>query len=388
MSPVVGVAVSGTKVAQTSEDLQRFLFSLHQGGGVRADAAERVGPFGAGGALRVEAERRWVEEDALALDLFDHGSLGEHVLEGLATRQAACVELEPAELRKWVVLVFDGRPDAVLGAQVPHEDGDHQGVGLVPGHLDEAAGAEVGMILLAEVPEVLHLEKATRSGTGDPGWVATPGACGSEGLELLVNALQPVIGKVVQSEVENSPHVRDKAYALGWGSSRRTAEAHRLHLPGRGLDVYGQSIGPRGEQEFTANRTLDVCALLRAQAEGYLQLGGLARPLGSEKDQGWIGRHDCALIGAHEVARILGCEHQRAVVLADASCQVDDKAADGRVFKEKSELVDDEHAPAVLALDASPESAGEQIVDGRDHLVAELTHAKGHDWSVEVYVGL
>jgi hypothetical protein len=76
-----------------------------------------------------------------------------------------------------------------------------------------------------------------------------------------------VIGKVVQSEVENSTHVSDKAYALGWGSSRRTAQAHDLRLPGRRLDLHREPIGPCGEEKFTANRALEERALLRAQAE-------------------------------------------------------------------------------------------------------------------------
>jgi len=80
---------------------------------------------------------------------------------------------------------------------------------------------------------------------------------------------------------------------------------------------------------------------------------------GSEKDEGWIGRDDRALIGAHEVAWILGREHKRAVVFADAPARLTTSGG-WSGLEEKAELVDHEHAPVVLALDAGPQSAGEQ----------------------------
>jgi hypothetical protein len=67
--------------------------------------------------------------------------------------------------------------------------------------------------------------------------------------------------------MEDSPHVSDKAYALAWGSSRITALAHHLFLPGRRLDVYCQPISACGKQEFPSNCALQERALLPAQTE-------------------------------------------------------------------------------------------------------------------------
>jgi hypothetical protein len=95
-----------------------------------------------------------------------------------------------------MILVFHRRLDGVLGAQVPHEDRDDQGIGLITGHLHKAGGADIGLIV-SEVAEVLHLEEAPRIRAGDPGCVATPGPCGGERLELLVDALEALLGKPV-----------------------------------------------------------------------------------------------------------------------------------------------------------------------------------------------
>jgi hypothetical protein len=118
-----------------------------------------------------------------------------------------------------------------------------------------------------------------------------------------------------------------------------------------------------------------------------LELGGLARALSAEEHERRIGGDDRALVGCEEVARILGRKDQRSVVLADPSREADDEAADGRVFEEEPELVDDEHAAPVLSLDPRPEGFGEEEVDGRDHLVPQLAHSEDDDRRLEVDVG-
>jgi hypothetical protein len=92
-------------MAETSQDLERFLLGFHQRRGIGAYAAQGVGPFGTRRALRVESKRRRVEKDALPLDLFDHGPFGEHVLERLAPRQPARFELQMTQLGQRMVLV-------------------------------------------------------------------------------------------------------------------------------------------------------------------------------------------------------------------------------------------------------------------------------------------
>ena len=111
-----------------------------------------------------------------------------------------------------------------------------------------------------------------------------------------------------------------------------------------------------------------------------LQLGGLARPLCAEKDHRRVGRHHRTLLGAQQVARILGREDKRPVVLADSPRQADDKTPDRGVLEKQAQLVDHEHAAAVFAFDPSPQRLRQQEVDGSHHLVAQLAHAEDHDW--------
>ena len=134
-------------------------------------------------------------------------------------------------------------------------------------------------------------------------------------------------------------------------------------------------------------RGLEQAPLPRAEAKGVLQPGRLAWPLGAEKDEGGVGGHDGPLLRAQEVAGILGREHQRAVVLADAPGEAHDEAADGRVLEEQPELIDDEHPSAVFAFDPRPQRFCEQEVDGRHHLVAQLAHAEDDDRRLEIDVG-
>src|SRR5207244_10782089 len=77
----VARALSGAKMAEPSQNLQCLLLGLEQGGRVCPDPTQRVGPLGAGRTLRVQPKRRGIEKDALALDLFDHRALRQHVLE-------------------------------------------------------------------------------------------------------------------------------------------------------------------------------------------------------------------------------------------------------------------------------------------------------------------
>src|ERR1700716_2136163 len=59
------------KMAEAPQDLERLLPGFEQGGGIGSDSIQRVSPPGAGRALRVQPERWWIEEDALAFDLLD-----------------------------------------------------------------------------------------------------------------------------------------------------------------------------------------------------------------------------------------------------------------------------------------------------------------------------
>src|SRR5437868_9032275 len=93
-TPLVAGALSAVKVAETSKDLQRFLLRFEEGGGVGADAAQRVRPLGAWGAHRMEPEGGRIEQDPLALDLFDHRALGKDLFERVAVGQPPRLEVE------------------------------------------------------------------------------------------------------------------------------------------------------------------------------------------------------------------------------------------------------------------------------------------------------
>src|ERR1051326_1587104 len=72
-------AVSVAKVAEAPQHLECLLLRLEQRRRVCADAVERVSPFGAWRALRMEAVGRRVEEDPFALDLLEHRPFRQHV---------------------------------------------------------------------------------------------------------------------------------------------------------------------------------------------------------------------------------------------------------------------------------------------------------------------
>src|SRR5438477_279617 len=118
MQPSVTTPVSAAKVPESTQDLQRFLLGLEQRRRIGADAAQRIRPLGAGRALGVQPEGRRIEEDALALDLLDYGSLRQHVLERLSAGQSPRLEVEAPQLGQRVIFVSDRGANPVLGAQV------------------------------------------------------------------------------------------------------------------------------------------------------------------------------------------------------------------------------------------------------------------------------
>ena len=138
-----------------------------------------------------------------------------------------------------------------------------------------------------------------------------------------------------------------------------------MFLPGRGLDLDGEAVGAGGEEEVAATGGLEEPTLPRAEVKRQLQLGCFARPLGTEKRKGRIRGDDRSLVRAEKVAGVLGCEDERAVVLADTPRETDHEPANRRVLEEQSQLVDHEHPAPVLALDARPQRLGEQEVDDR-----------------------
>ena len=135
-------------MAEAAKDLECFLLSLEQGGRIGSDSVKGIRPLGARGALRVQPEGRRVEQDSLARDLFDHGPLGEDLLEGLPAGQPSVIELQTPQLCQRVVVVLQCGFDSVLRAQVAHEDGDDQRVCLVAGHLDEARRGRISDVLV------------------------------------------------------------------------------------------------------------------------------------------------------------------------------------------------------------------------------------------------
>jgi len=159
-----------------------------------------------------------------------------------------------------------------------------------------------------------------------------------------------------------------------------------VFLPGRGLDLDGEAVGAGGEEKVAATGGLEEPTLPRAEVKRLLQLGCFARPLGTEKRKGRIRGDDRSLVRAEKVAGVLGCEYERAVVLADTPRETDHEPANRRVLEEQSQLVDHEHPAPVLALDARPQRLGEQEVDRCHHLVAELAHAEDDDRGFEVDV--
>src|SRR5207237_6458111 len=167
MQPSVTTPVSAAKVPESTQDLQRFLLGLEQRRRMGADAAQRIRPLGAGRALGVQPEGRRIEEDALALDLLDYGSLRQHVLERLSAGQSPRLEVEAPQLGQRVIFVSDRGANPVLGAQVAHEAGDDQRVSFIPCHLYEASRAQPTGFCVREGAEAHPLEKTTSFLRGD-----------------------------------------------------------------------------------------------------------------------------------------------------------------------------------------------------------------------------
>src|SRR5205085_6735115 len=109
-SPSVAIA-SVAKMAESPQDLERLLLGFHQGRRVCANAVQRVCPYRAGRALGMEPEGGRVKEDALALDLLDDRTLGEHILEAQPAGEPAPHEVEAPQLRKRMILVAKHDPD-------------------------------------------------------------------------------------------------------------------------------------------------------------------------------------------------------------------------------------------------------------------------------------
>ncbi|HKW60895.1 MAG TPA: hypothetical protein VJR46_14190 [Candidatus Dormibacteraeota bacterium] len=88
--------------------------------------------------------------------------------------------------------------------------------------------------------------------------------------------------------------------------------------------------------------------------ERLLQSRGFTWALRAEERERRVRGHNRALVGAEEIAGVLRREDEGPIVFADAAGKADDETADGRVLEKQAELVDDEQAAAVLALDARP----------------------------------
>lgn len=170
----------------------------------------------------------------------------------------------------------------------------------------------------------------------------------------------------------------------GWPAA---CPPHHGRLPWRGDDPHRQAVGTGREEEVAPARRLQAGPLRVAQVEHLLQLGSFARPQCSEEVEGGIGRDDGPGLAAEEVARILGGEHQGAVVLPDPPRQGDDEPADGWILEEQAELVHDQQPAPVSSLDPRPQSLRQQVVDRRHHLVPQLAHPEHDQRCVQVDVG-
>lgn len=165
-----------------------------------------------------------------------------------------------------------------------------------------------------------------------------------------------------------------------------SAAAHQRRLPGWGRDLQGHAIGARGQQELASPRGFEQRALGVAELEVPLQPSSLPGSLRAEEVDGRVRGDDRARLAAEHVPRILGGEDQRAVVLADPPGERDDELPDRGVLEQQAQLVDHEQTPPVASLDAAPQRLGEQKVDRRHHLRAQLSHAEDDQRALEVDV--
>src|SRR5260370_31048681 len=121
------------------------------------------------------------------------------------------------------------------------------------------------------------------------------------------------------------------------GSSRRARMPHRLLLPRRRLDLHGQPVAPRGDQEIAPPRAFEEGPLTRAQVKCLLQFRGFARSLGAKKDDRRVGCDHRSLVRAQKVARVLSGKQQGTVVFANSAPEADQKASDGPIFAETAQ---------------------------------------------------
>lgn len=161
--------------------------------------------------------------------------------------------------------------------------------------------------------------------------------------------------------------------------SRRSSPAtHQRRLPGRGRHLERHAVCAGGQQELASPGGFEQRALCVAELEVALQPSRLARPLRAEEVDGRVRGDDGARLAAEHVARILGGEHERPVVLADPAGERDDELPDRGVLEQQAQLVDHEEAPPIPTFDAAPQRLGEQEMDRGDHLRSQLPHAE-HD---------
>src|SRR5262249_22102193 len=143
-----------------------------------------------------------------------------------------------------------------------------------------------------------------------------------------------------------------------------TRPPHRGCLPRGGLDPDGQTVCPGGKQELSPSCRLKPCCLRLAEVKGTLQLRCLTWSLSAEEVQGRVGGDDGSCVSAEQIARILGCEDQAAIVFADASGQSNDEATHGGIVEKQAQLVNHEKPAPIAVLDPRPERFSQQIVDG------------------------
>src|SRR2546423_11897426 len=105
-----------------------------------------------------------------------------------------------------MVLVANRSSDSVLNTEVPHENRDDQRVGLVACHLHEPRCAQSFAFVISQVSEEFHLEQPAGLGTRHPWRPTPPRACLREHIELFVDAFESMLGKAMQSVMEDSRH--------------------------------------------------------------------------------------------------------------------------------------------------------------------------------------
>jgi hypothetical protein len=219
-------------------------------------------------------------------------------------------------------------------------------------------------------PELCWLPSARRATARTSGQAAS-----TPQLRSSLPASKPIAGDLPEATVP------------GFYEGRISARLHQPGLPRRGPDLQRQPLRAGGEQELTPARRLELPPLLVAQQKGLLQLDGLTRTLSAEQVDRGVAGHHAARVAAQQVAGVLCREHEPAVVLPDPPGEADHEAADDRILEEEAQLVDDEQTPALPGLDPAPEGAGQQEVDGANHLLPQLPHAEHDDGGVEIDVG-